>query len=110
MLEFNGSFIEFSALLQQKSAVLAYFSTEECQVCKVLKPKVIEMITEHFEQLSPVYVPINTNPEIAGQCRIFAVPTIVIFFEGKEFIRKSRGFSLEELKNDLLRPYRLLFS
>ena len=33
-----------------------------------------------------------------------------IFIDGKEFIRKSRNFGIEELKNELNRPYNLMFS
>ena len=39
---------EFDKLLQEKDAVLAYFSTAECSVCKVLKPKVLDMISVLF--------------------------------------------------------------
>jgi len=34
---------EFNRLKQEEPALLGYFSTEVCNVCKVLKPKVAEI-------------------------------------------------------------------
>ena len=96
--------------MAERPAVLAYFSTTECNVCKVLKPKVMELVLSEFSQISLVYVETNLQPEVAAQNRIFAVPTLLVFFDGKEYIRKSRNFGLDELRKELLRPYRLMFS
>lgn len=101
---------EFSALLESNPAVLAYFSTVECNVCKVLKPKVEEMVCTDFPEIKLLYVEINQAPEVAAQNRIFAVPTLVVYFDGREFFRKSRSFGLIELYDELERPYRLMFS
>ncbi len=101
---------EFEQLVADKPAVLAWFSTPDCNVCKVLKPKVMELIMSEFSEISLVYVEINLQPEIAAQNRIFAVPTLVIYFDGKEFIRKSRNFGLDELRQELQRPYNMMFS
>jgi thioredoxin 1 len=101
---------EFEQLVADRPAVLAWFSTPDCNVCKVLKPKVMELIMSEFPDISLVYVEINLQPEIAAQNRIFAVPTLVIYFDGKEFIRKSRNFGLDELRQELQRPYNMMFS
>jgi thioredoxin 1 len=101
---------EFEQLVADRPAVLAWFSTLDCNVCKVLKPKVMELIMSEFSEISLVYVEINLQPEIAAQNRIFAVPTLVIYFDGKEFIRKSRNFGLDELRQELQRPYNMMFS
>lgn len=102
------SLFEFEALRQSK-AVLTYFSTAACSVCKVLKPKIAEMCAEHFPELSLVYVRSDVLPEIAGQYRVFAAPTIVVFFEGRETVRKSRAIGVDKLRQEIERYYRLLF-
>lgn len=101
---------KFEVLIAQQPAVLVYFSTLECNVCKVLKPKVMELVQSEFPEISLVYVETNLQPEIAAQNRIFAVPTLLVYFDGKEFIRKSRNFGINELRDDLSRPYNMLFS
>jgi thiol-disulfide isomerase/thioredoxin len=100
---------EFDQVLVESDAVLAYFSTEICSVCKVLKPKVIEVISESFPQVKMVYIESDKLPELAAQNRVFAAPTVVIFFAGRETIRKSRAFGVDELKSEIQRPYSLMF-
>jgi thioredoxin-like negative regulator of GroEL len=100
---------EFELILAENEAVLAYFSTENCSVCKVLKPKLSDMITESFPLLRMAFIESDKLPELAAQNRVFAAPTILVFFAGRETIRKSRAFGLDELYADIQRPYTLLF-
>ncbi len=100
---------EFDQILAENDAVMVYFSTAVCSVCQVLKPKVIEMVSASFPKMKMVFVESNKLPELAAQNRVFAAPTIVIFFTGRETIRKSRAFGVDELKSEIQRPYSLFF-
>jgi thiol-disulfide isomerase/thioredoxin len=100
---------EFDQLLAENDAVLAYFSTETCSVCHVLKPKVFEMISESFPQMKMIFVESDQSPELAAQYRVFTAPTVVVFFAGRETIRKSRAFGVDELKSEIIRPYAVMF-
>ncbi len=100
---------EFNDLLQKEEAVLVYFSHEQCNVCKVLKPKVAEMVENEFPKLKMVYSDTVKSPEISGQNSVFAVPTIVVFFGGRESIRKSRNIGIRELYDAIERPYNMMF-
>jgi len=100
---------EFRDAVNKNTAVLAYFSTDTCSVCNVLKPKVTRMITENFPQMKAFYIQSDHQPELAAQNRIFTAPTVLVFFEGREMIRKSRAFGVEELKGEIERPYSILF-
>ena len=86
-----------------------YFSTPECNVCKVLKPKLIEMLEQEFPKISFAYANVAESKELAAQQNIFSVPTILFFFEGKEYIRKARFVNLEELSSELERIYSIYF-
>ena len=55
------------------------------------------------------YVDSEALPEVAAQNRIFTVPTILVFLDGKEFLRKSRNINLHEFRQDIERPYLLYF-
>lgn len=101
---------ELIKLTEKFPAVCFYLSTRECNVCKVLKPKVIELIENEFPQINFFYVDLNNAKEIVGQLSVFAVPTILIFFDGKELIRTSRNVSLEQLREQIKRYYHLIFS
>ena len=100
----------FNRLIEEKEGVLAYFSTDTCNVCKVLKPKVADLVQEAFPELETVYVRSDVFPEVAGQHRVFAAPTILVFFGGRETIRKSRNIGLGELRKEIQRPYSMVFS
>lgn len=100
---------DFENFIKQHDAVVAYFSHDECNVCKVLKPKVLDLLNERFPKTEFVYVNIKEIPEISAQQSIFTVPTLVVYFEGKEFIRKSRNIGIEELASAIERPYQLMF-
>ena len=100
---------EFSNVLKENEAVLAYFSTEICSVCKVLKPKVEEMISKSFPRIRAVYIQSDQLPELAAQLNVFTAPTVVVFFDGRESIRKSRAFGIDQLRGEISRPYDLLF-
>lgn len=95
--------------LKTESAMLVYFSTDTCGVCKVLKPKVQQLLQEEFPRLKMAYVNSDILPDVAGQNRIFAAPTILVFFDGREYIRKSRNIGICELRDAIARPYQMMF-
>ena len=104
-----SSIEEFRVVVDENEAVLAWFSIEACSVCEVLKPKVAQMVSECFPKIKAVYIPSDQLPEVAAQLRIFTAPTVIVFFDGQETIRKSRTFGIYELKAEIQRPYSLLF-
>lgn len=103
------SICEFDQILAENEAVMAYFSTEVCSVCHVLKPKVIEMVSKTFPKMAMVFVESNQLPELAAQYHVFTAPTVVVFFVGRETIRKSRAFGVGELRAEIERPYAMMF-
>ena len=103
------SFEELNSKIKSEEAVLVYFSHEECNVCKVLKPKVAELVKEKFPKLKMVYSDTVKIPEAAGQNRVFAVPTILLFLDGREYVRASRNISVDELQRQIQRPYGMMF-
>jgi len=90
-------------------ASVFYFSSDTCNVCKVLRPKVAELVTTEFPRFRLYYINIEQSPLLAGQFRIFSIPTLLVYFDGKEFFRKSRNISLNELSDEINRPYSLMF-
>jgi len=100
----------FDELKEKEEALLVYFSHESCNVCKVLKPKVIEMVNEQFPKIAVAFSDTKKLPEIAGQNGVFTVPTILVFLDGKEYIRSSRNISVMNLEDQIRRPYEMMFS
>jgi thioredoxin 1 len=92
-----------------EAAILVYFSHEQCNVCKVLKPKTAALLTTRFPKIKLFYCDTVAQPDMAAQHQVFAVPSILIWFQGRETFRLSRNISLTELEQTLARPYNLLF-
>ncbi|MBT3308942.1 MAG: thioredoxin family protein [Gammaproteobacteria bacterium] len=105
-----SSLDQLSQQLTQHPGLLLYFSTPQCNVCKVLRPKLEALFEEHYPEIKNCYVDTTVTPEISGQYSVFAVPTIILFLDGKEFVRKSRNFSPIELIEEVRRPWEIMHS
>lgn len=100
---------ELKTRIAEADATLLYVTTTDCSVCKVLKPKVRELIDERFPRMAFVDLEMDLNPAIGQELGVFSVPTVIGFFQGKEHFRKVRVFGVEELAEAIERPYNLLF-
>lgn len=99
--------VKLQAVFRLNELTLLYFSTPSCNVCKVLRPKVEELLTDtppwHFE-----YINTEESMEVAGQYTVFAVPTLLLMVEGREVARFSRHFSIQELEAPIRRYAKLI--
>ena len=100
---------EFNRFIKENDGTVTYFSTPTCNVCKILKPKLLEILSNDFSKMHFAYVNVEVAQELAAQNQVFAVPTILFHLDGKEFIRKSRNINLNLLAEELDRPYSMMF-
>ena len=108
----NENLESFEQLEQfRRSNVVAavYFSGPDCAVCSALKPKVYERLGEAFPRLALAEVDCGSAVELASQLSVFTIPTLIVYFDGREFMRKVRNFSPAELVAELERPYGMCF-
>lgn len=99
---------ELSAALKKHSAAMLYFSSPTCNVCQVLRPKIMERLEELYPQIARLHVDLSVTPEIGAEFQVLAAPTVILFLEGKEFIRKYRTISVDGLMQEIARPYSML--
>ena len=95
----------YDRLIAENPAVLVYFSSPTCSVCHSLKPKVFEAAAARYEKMVCEEVDISVSPEIGARLNVLAAPTVVIFLDSKEFVRKSRAFSVDGMLDEIERPY-----
>ncbi len=98
---------ELQKIIKHKKATLLYFSGLSCSVCKVLKPKIENSLKENFPLIKPILV--EDNLEISTHFTVFSNPTIIVFFEGKEFKRYGRNISIDIFNNEINRIYEMVF-
>jgi thioredoxin-like negative regulator of GroEL len=88
--------------------VLIYFSGENCSVCKVLKPKIEEEVSQNFPKFTLFEVKTDLYKELTSHFTVFSIPTTLIFFDTKEFKRVGRNMSVSLFIEELKRPYNLM--
>jgi len=95
--------------IEKNDAIMLYFSGEDCAVCHALMPKIQESFSSHFPKIKQTYISASQYPEISANFGVFTIPTIIVYFEGKEFIKQSRHISVDNLMQEIQRPYGLFF-
>ncbi|MDF1880923.1 thioredoxin family protein [Sulfurimonas sp. MAG313] len=101
---------ELNSKLSEEMAMVLYFSSPSCSVCHVLRPKLMQALEKYYPEIGRYHADIALTPEIAAEFQIFSAPSIIVFLEGKEFIRKGRAMSVDGLLQEIKRPYDLMTS
>lgn len=96
--------------IQTNDAVMLYFSGEQCGVCKVIQPKIKELFTKEYPKIKQIYISADQFVQTAAQYNVLTIPTVIVLFDSKEFIRQSRHIAFEQLEQQLSRTYNLYFN
>jgi len=96
--------------IQTNNALMIYFSGENCGVCKVLQPKIENLFSEIFPKVKQIFIAADEFPQTAAQYNVLTIPTVIVFFDSKEFTRESRHISLKQIEEQLIRTYNLFFN
>jgi thioredoxin-like negative regulator of GroEL len=99
---------ELNSTIKSEVGVLLYFLGENCNVCHALRPKFKELFDSKFPKIKQIYIDAHQNPEISAHFRVFSVPTMLVFLDGREFLREGRAVSLHQLEDKLSRVYNIL--
>jgi len=101
---------DIQKIIKENLAVMVYFSAPTCNVCHALKPKLLEAIEKNFKDFKIVSVDVSTCQDVSAHFSVFAIPTVLVFLDGKEFLRKSRHMSVDEVIREIKRPYEIMTS
>jgi thioredoxin-like negative regulator of GroEL len=96
--------------IKTNPAVMIYFSAPSCNVCHALKPKLLKAVDTNFKEFKIISIDISKEEEIAPFFGVFAIPTVLVFLDGREFLRKSRHMSIDEVIKVIKRPYEIMIS
>ncbi len=103
------STVDFNDHIRTHKGVLFYFATTSCSVGEALEPKVQKLLIRNIPKLEYCSIDMNLAAELSAAHQVFVEPTILLFLEGKEFLRKSRHIGLVELDMSIGRIYDLAF-
>ncbi len=101
---------EIQNIINSEMAVMLYFSAPTCNVCHALKPKLIEAVKDNFKEFEIISIDTSVDQEIAAHYSVFTIPTVLVFLDSREFLRKSRHMSVDEVIREIQRPYEIMTS
>ena len=101
---------ELENTIKEEMGILLYFSGEHCNVCHALRPKFKELFSSKFPKIKQIFLDAEENRDIASAYQVLSLPTILVFLEGREFVREGRRVSLHQLEENLSRPYNIMIS
>lgn len=81
-----------------------YFTTPNCSVCHGLQPQIEEMLAK-YPKINARHIDASLVPEAAGQLSVFTAPVLLLFVEGKEYIREARIVQTQKLDDGINRIY-----
>ena len=88
--------LSFDDLINSDELTVIDFSATWCMPCRMLKP-IFERVAEKCSDVNFYNVDIDENEEIAKRYRIFSVPTLVCFRNGKKLDSLVGLNSFEEI-------------
>ncbi len=100
---------EIEKHVANETAAMVYFYNDNCAPCHSLRPKVIEMVKNDFPNMKLAFVNTLKYPELPVRYNVFANPTLITFFDGREYKRESKYISIPQLTESISRPYNMIF-
>lgn len=74
--------LDFDEIIQDEDLTIIDFSASWCMPCRMLAP-ILEQVANKTPNVSFYNLDIDENEEVAKRYRIFSVPTLLAFKEGK---------------------------
>lgn len=95
--------------ISSSQAVLLYFYGNSCGVCSVIKEK-LETEISKYPNIKSYKIFTESNMEAFAEFNIFTLPVVLLYIDGKEYIREARNISVRDLLIDIDRLYQLYFN
>ena len=93
-----------SKVINGSGVTLVDFYAEWCGPCKMIAPLLEDLSNEMKGKADVVKVDIDKTPELANTFQVMAVPTLIIFKNGKP-MEKLMGFQPKGILRDKLSYY-----
>ena len=94
VIEVNDSNFD-AEVLQSPVPVLVDYWASHCGPCRALKPVLLALAESMGDSVKIVTVDVAANEQLVNDYRISAVPTLIVFRDGKE---RDRMVGLKDMK------------
>ncbi|MGL4570896.1 MAG: thioredoxin family protein [Clostridium sp.] len=92
--------------IKENQFTLLYFSSPTCSACSAIKEKLL-IDLKRYPKIKAYEIPPFNTDEILADFSVFTFPAILLYIDGKEYIREARYLSVEKLVDDIDRLYTL---
>lgn len=99
MEQFNN-LADVKKVIQNEPLTFVYIGQKNCSVCHGLKPQ-INKIMSGYPQVRLVELDALEVPEVAEAFQVLTVPVLLLFVEGKEYLRQARIVNTSRFKQDV---------
>ena len=91
--------------IENNTLSFLYISRPDCSVCHGLLPQVQVLLTK-YPKIKFGHINANEVEEIAGHFSIFTVPVLLLFVNGKEYVREARIVHMDLLDEKINKIYK----
>lgn len=102
--------IDYKGLVSEKfSFIYIYSGQNNCDCVENLMLSKLENFSKLFKGSRFHAIDLENNPEVTGEFSVFATPTLLVYSHGKELLRYTRFFHMEEIKKRLDKYHQMIF-
>lgn len=94
-----NTIIELENFMKKNKLFFLFFDTGGWSVGESVLSQLIELADSY--EIDLVKIDTKKNRYISGQYSVFAVPTILLIYRGREYLRESRFIDFENIKENL---------
>src|SRR5690625_710907 len=95
---------EVEFFIDQNTLAFLYIFQQDCSVCHGLEPQVKTML-DKYPAIRTRSIDASKVTEVAGYFTVFTAPVLLLFVNGKEYIREARFVQTDLLDYRLARIY-----
>lgn len=92
----------FEELINNSSLpVLVDFYADWCAPCTMVSPVIAQLAKEYSGKIITVKVDTEKRPAVSGRYAVQSIPTIMLFYKGKQLMRLQGAHPYASLKAEL---------
>lgn len=95
------------AFLERNKLSFLYVSRPECSVCHAILHKLRELL-EQYPRIYLGHVKANQVEAVAARFLVFAVPTMLLMIDQKEYVRADRFVRFDHLNQQIKQIYKIV--
>ena len=92
------------AFISENELSFLYISRPNCSVCHGLLPQVQELM-EKYPEIKLGHINSDEVEAVAGRFSIFTVPVLLLFVDGKEYVREARIVHMDQFDEKIHKIY-----